>query len=99
MSWADSQIKKLKAGETVSFRPKGRSMEPIVMSEQLCTVIPMNASCDVAVGDIVLCHVAGSDYLHKVLAITDGKFLIGNNKGRQNGWTKQVFGKLVKVEP
>lgn len=97
MSWATAYIAKLKAGETVSFRPRGNSMAGKVESGQLCTVAPVT---DLAVGDIVLCKVAGNQYLHLVKALRPGQVQIGNNKGFINGWTStaNVFGKLVRVE-
>lgn len=58
------------------------------------------------VGDIVLCAVKGSQYLHLVTGIRKQgsdviSLQIGNNKGKLNGWTsaKNIFGKCVKVEP
>jgi hypothetical protein len=37
------------------------------------------------VGDIVLRQVAGSEYLHIVQAIENGRYRIGNNRGFING--------------
>jgi hypothetical protein len=53
------------------------------------------------VGDIVLCKVAGNEYLHIVKAIQDGRYQIGNNRGFINGWIEPeyIYGKCVKVEP
>jgi hypothetical protein len=53
-----------------------------------------------AVGDIVLCRVHGAEYLHLVKAIQAGRFQIGNNRGRINGWigAHGIFGRCVKVE-
>ena len=28
----------------------------------------------------------------------DGALLIGNNRGKTNGWTRAVFGRVTKVE-
>jgi hypothetical protein len=50
------------------------------------------------VGDIVLCRVKGNDYLHLVKALQKGRVLIGNNRGGTNGWTRQVFGRAIKIE-
>ena len=36
MGWATGHIAKLKAGETVSFRPRGDSMVPKIRSGELC---------------------------------------------------------------
>jgi hypothetical protein len=73
MGWATAYIAKLKGGETLSFRPRGGSMSPKIESGQLCTVAPVNAS-DVRVGDIVVCKVNGTEYLHLVKAIQDRAF-------------------------
>jgi hypothetical protein len=75
-------------------------MSPKIESGQLCTVAPVDVS-EVSVGDIVLCKVNGSEYLHLVKAIQGQRFQIGNNRGRINGWIgpNAVFGRLVRVEP
>ena len=100
MGWATHYIDKLKTGETVSFRPRGNSMVSKVESGQLCTVTPIRDHSTLRVGDIVLCKVGGSEYLHLVKAIQGERFQIGNNRGRINGWVGagNVFGKCVKVE-
>ena len=98
MGWASGHISKLQNGETVQFRPSGHSMTGKVNHKQLCTVAPTSIG-DVSVDDVVLCRVNGSEYLHLVKAKDgNGRVLIGNNRGRTNGWTKAVFGKLVRVE-
>ncbi len=100
MSWANQHIQKLLNNETVSFRPHGSSMEPIIKSGDLCIVVPVADENDLNVGDIVLCKVNGKQYLHLIKEIKEGQFLIGNNKGNFNGWifSKNIFGKLIKVE-
>lgn len=97
MGWASGHIAKLKAGEIVSFRPRGNSMVPKIRSGQLCTVVPLDG--DPSKGDVVLCKVKGHEYLHNVLAVQGGRFQIGNNKGRINGWVSReaIYGKLVEV--
>lgn len=84
MGWATHYIKKLQAGETVSFRPRGASMKGRIESGQLCTVTPVDCST-LSVGDIVLCKVHGNEYLHIVKAINGVRFQIGNNRGLVNG--------------
>lgn len=98
MSWATHHIARLAAGETVSFRPRGDSMTGRISSGQLCTVAPLDG--DPRKGDIVLCKVNGSQYLHLVNAVRPGRFQIANNHGRINGWTPRanVYGLLVAVE-
>jgi len=100
MGWATGYIAKLKAGETVSFRPRGDSMRGKIDSGQLCTVAPVDPAT-LEVGDVVLCKVNGREYLHLVKAIQGGRFQIGNNRGRINGWVgaNAIFGKCVRVEP
>jgi hypothetical protein len=98
MGWATSHIEKLRRGETVRFRPRGHSMTGRVDNGQLCTVVPAGVE-DVHVDDVVLCRVKGCEYLHLVKAKDgQGRVLIGNNRGRENGWTRAVFGKLVSVD-
>lgn len=97
MSWATRHIEQLQNGETVKFRPRGNSMVGRVNSGQLCTVEP---TTNLAIDDVVLCKVGGSQYLHLIKAIQGDRYQIGNNHGRINGWTSKhnIFGKLVKVE-
>jgi len=100
MGWASSYIEKLQAGETVSFRPRGNSMVGKIEAGQLCTVEPVAVE-SLEVGDIVLCKVNGSEYLHLIKAIQGPRFQIGNNRGRINGWitAKSIFGRCIRVEP
>lgn len=95
MGWATHLISNLKKGETVTFRPRGNSMTPLIKNGEECTVSPDLK--DLKIGDVVLCKVNGNEYLHLLKAIKGNQFLIGNNHGKINGWTTQVFGKLIKV--
>lgn len=99
MGWATGYIAKLRAGETVSFRPRGDSMTPRIESGDLCTVEPVDPAA-LRTGDIVLCKVRGAEYLHLVKAVQGGRYQIGNNRGHVNGWVgaAAIFGRLVKVE-
>jgi hypothetical protein len=99
MGWASHYIEKLRVGETVSFRPRGNSMTGKIESGQLCTVVPVDCT-NLKVGDIVLCKVRGSEYLHLVKAIQGDRFQIGNNRGRINGWVSKnaIFGRCIKIE-
>lgn len=98
MGWALLYITKLKLGETVSFRPKGNSMQGKIESGQLCTVQPCDPST-LEVGDIVLCKVKGREYLHLITATRGTQFQIGNNKGRVNGWVSAnaIFGRCIEI--
>lgn len=97
MGWADKTISELKEGETSSLRPRGHSMEPIIKSGALVSLSPVLIQ-DLKVGDIVLCRVMGETYLHLVKALSsDGRAQIGNNKGRINGWTSIVYGRVNNI--
>lgn len=74
-------------------------MKGKIESGQLCTVEPVEED-ELEKGDIVLCKVNGSEYLHLIKAIQGKRFQIGNNRGRINGWITfaSIYGKLVKVE-
>jgi len=71
-----------------------------VNNGQLCTVEPVDPAT-VKVNDVVLCKVRGSEYLHLVKAVQDGRFQIGNNKGHINGWvgSNGIYGKLTRIDP
>tara|TARA_Y100000310_G_scaffold233623_1_gene236506 strand:- start:208 stop:507 length:300 start_codon:yes stop_codon:yes gene_type:complete len=95
--WATYYIEDLKDGLDVTFRPRGDSMSPLIRSGDLVTVEPVRPD-DIRKGDIVLCSVGRSHFLHLVKAIRGGQFMIGNNKGRINGWTTKVWGKVTLIE-
>jgi hypothetical protein len=61
MGWATHYVEKLRAGDTVSFRPRGSSMKGRIESGHLCTVAPVDCST-LSVGDIVLCKVRGNEF-------------------------------------
>lgn len=74
-------------------------MQPRIKSGQLCTVEPADPA-SLAVGDIVLCVVRGTQYLHFIKAIESGQYQIGNNRGGINGWisANSIFGRVALVE-
>ena len=98
MGWASHYIQQLHAGETVSFRPRGNSMEGKISSGQLVVVEPITDQV-LANGDIVLCSVGGAQYLHLIVAQRDGRYQIGNNRGGINGWIprRNIHGKVISV--
>jgi len=99
MGWAEKFIARLEKGESVQFRPRGTSMAGKIDSGALVTVEPVTATTALQVGDVVLCVVGGAEYLHLIQDIRDGSFLIGNNKGRINGWIPRtrIYGRCVEV--
>jgi hypothetical protein len=74
-------------------------MKGKIASGQLCTVSPVDVTT-LVVGDIVLCKVHGSEYLHLVVALQGDRFQIGNNRGHINGWVgpNAIYGRLIRVE-
>jgi hypothetical protein len=98
MGWATAYIEKLKAGERVSFRPRGNSMSGKIENGQLVILEPTGGR-GIHIGDVVLCKVNGVQYLHLVKAISGERYQIGNNRGRVNGWTsrRNIFGIVIQV--
>jgi hypothetical protein len=72
-------------------------MEPLISSGQEVTVAPIGDHA-IQLGDVVLCRVHGQQYLHLVKAIQGGRYLIGNNRGRINGWVtrRAIYGRWVR---
>jgi hypothetical protein len=94
MNW---KVDKLNKGETFLTKEKGNSMVPLIKSGQEHKLSPATWET-VVVGDIVYCKVKGKFYTHLVKAKNNDKGCqIGNNKGGINGWTKQIFGKVIEV--
>ena len=84
-------------GETFKYSEPGNSMLPIIKSKQPVVLAPTTWE-DVEVGDIVYARVAGRHYTHKVTAKNDKRGVqISNNHGHVNGWTKTVYGEVIKI--
>jgi hypothetical protein len=96
----DATAASVAAGATISFRPTGSSMMPLIRSRQLVAVAPVEAT-SIEVGDLVLARVASTVYPHLVSAVEtgSGRVQIGNNRGRFNGWTNhaRIFGSCTAV--
>lgn len=73
-------------------------MAPAIESGQLVTV-EASTWCDVKDGDIVLCRVKGTDFLHYCRGVDAQRGVrVENAKGHLNGYTRTVYGRVVKVE-
>jgi SOS-response transcriptional repressor LexA len=82
---------------TGKMKAFGQSMLPIIKSGSLLTFTKKEKY---AVGDIVFCKVKGR-YIdaHKVTKIDETKgYMIANNKGFENGWTKTIYGYVTDIE-
>ena len=95
--WYKHPLEELQKGNEVTLRPHGNSMTPKIKSGQLVTLAPAKLE-DLKKGDIAFAKVRGTYYLHLVTAIKDGQVQISNNHGHVNGWSRQVWGKVAKVE-
>ena len=74
----------------------GNSMLPILKSGSLLT---FQTAENYDVKDIVFCKVNGR-WIDAHLIIKTDKvkgYLIANNHGFENGWTKQIFGRVVEA--
>lgn len=91
------KVTKLLSGETIISKEPGNSMLPLIKSKQSVKIQPITwEKCEV--DDIVYCRVHGNHYTHLVKAKDPKKgVLIGNNRGYVNGWTRQVYGKIIEV--
>lgn len=75
----------------------GSSMLPLLKNPSFNTYIRMKSY---KVGDIVFCKVRGR-YIdaHKITKVgADGRFMISNNHGWDNGWTRTIYGKVIHSE-
>ena len=91
------KLERLENNETFITSERGNSMSPLIKSGQEHKLKPSTwEKCEV--GDIVYCKVKGNFYTHLVKGKNEEKgLLIGNNRGNINGWTKQVYGKVIEV--
>ena len=85
MGWANYAIEALQNGKSVQIKPRGHSMTGKVNDGDLVTLEPCSPEA-LNPGDIVLVRVKGNVYLHLVKAIDGSRYLIGNNRGKINGW-------------
>lgn len=96
MNW---KIQKLLDGEIIISKEPGNSMLPILKSKQPVKLQPITWE-DCEVGDIVFCKVRGNVFTHLVKVKNEKRgLLIGNNHGSINGWTKNVYGKVIEILP
>lgn len=88
---------KLEEEGTGKMKCFGNSMTPILKSGSTLTFVKQDSY---EVGDIVFSKVKGR-YIdaHKIVKIDPaGRYLIANNHGWENGWTKIIYGKAIEAE-
>jgi hypothetical protein len=78
-----------------SMKCFGNSMLPILSNPSVCFY---EVRDQYNIDDIVFSKVNGR-YIdaHKITAVDGDRYLISNNKGHNNGWTRTVYGKVVKA--
>ncbi len=87
----------LKENGSSKMKVIGNSMLPKIKSGSLLTYEPRKSY---EVGDIVFCKVKGRTIDAHLVTKKDslGRYLIANNHGHENGWTKTIWGKVVNIE-
>ncbi|PBQ34557.1 hypothetical protein CNR22_23185 [Sphingobacteriaceae bacterium] len=87
----------LQSSGTGKMKCFGNSMLPILKSGSLLT---FKKEENYKIKDIVFCKVKGRFIdAHKIIKTDAAKgFLIANNHGYENGWTRVIFGKAVLAE-
>lgn len=87
----------LETSGTGKMKCFGNSMLPILKSGSLVT---FKRKEHYKIKDIVFCKVKGRFIdAHKIVKTDPNKgFLIANNHGYENGWTRVIFGKAVEAE-
>lgn len=91
-----SLIEELSAVGKGRMKCSGNSMRPILPNPAICEY---RKQVTYAVGDIVFCKVKGRFIdAHKITKVgADGRFMIANNHGYENGWTSTIYGKVVQA--
>lgn len=74
----------------------GNSMRPLIESGSTLT---FKADNKFEIGDVVLCKVKGRWIdAHKITKVSaEGRYMIANNHGYENGWTNKVYARVVTV--
>ncbi|MDB4278907.1 phage repressor protein [Deltaproteobacteria bacterium] len=102
MNQKERAIADLRAGNTTKYKGHGNSMNPRIKSGAVVTLEPITNLADLEVGDAVFCKVKGNIFTHVVSALKGGvdnrQVQISNLRGRVNGWTTTVYGRVIHVE-
>ena len=86
----------LDEGKEHTMKVIGNSMLPIITSGSSLT---FRKDSTYEIDDVVLTKVKGRWFdAHKITKIdTKGRYLISNNKGWDNGWTRKVYGRVIAI--
>jgi len=90
-------IKDLEETGTGKMKVFGQSMKPLIYTGSLLTFTKVS---EYEVGDIVFCKVKGRFIdAHLITKKDQNKgFMISNNHGYDNGWTKTIYAKVTNIE-
>ena len=91
-------LEALAKGETPKMKVFGQSMMPKIKSGSVLTYQKQE---QYEINDVVFSRVKGR-YIdaHQITQKdAQGRYMISNNHGRDNGWTTKVFGKVINIEP
>ena len=88
----------LAEGRTARVRPRGRSMSGVIEDNQEVCIDPVDPA-EVQPGDVVFLPWKRSYLLHIIYELDEDQVLIGNARGRMNGWTARasVLGRVRDV--
>ena len=86
----------LAEGKDATMKVFGRSMMPIIESGSKLT---FRKDSTYEIGDVVLTKVKGRWIdAHKITKIdSQGRCMIANNRGRENGWASQIYGRVIAI--
>ena len=75
----------------------GNSMLPLIPSGSLLTY---KSEETYEVGDVVYCSCKGRRIDAHLITkkASDGRYMIANKRGYENGWTRRIFGRVVKLD-
>lgn len=94
----NSMLPRIKSGQEVEIEPVFPATSPGPNDYGDPPDDTWIAVKDLKVNDVVLVRVKGNVYLHLIKAIKNQEeFLIGNNKGKLNGWvkSKSIYGRAI----
>jgi hypothetical protein len=93
-----SVLAELALGNDVQLVGKGDSMDPIVKNGETVKITPYNGRL-LKTSDIVLVRMNSKFLTHQVLEAKDDKFLIGNAKGKSDGWVTAdaILGIIIQI--
>lgn len=90
-------LKELETFGTGQMKCFGYSMTPIFPGDGCLMTYKKQTAYKV--GDIVFCSVHGRFIdAHLITQAGPKGYLISNNHGHDNGWTKKVYGKVIRAE-